>query len=71
MDAIKPIVTYYRETKPIENTKGKQPTGRNVGKLVKVMNLPLEMFFEVCLASGVRQAAASTSRLGGSHVALR
>ncbi|EIW60824.1 uncharacterized protein TRAVEDRAFT_71098 [Trametes versicolor FP-101664 SS1] len=47
MEKIKPIVTYYRGRKPVENTKGKQPTGRNVSKLMGVMKLPLDVFFEI------------------------
>ncbi|KAL1947341.1 hypothetical protein VTO73DRAFT_14302 [Trametes versicolor] len=56
MEKIKPIVTYYRGRKPVENTKGKQPTGRNVGKLMGVMKLPLDVFFEAC-GSGRAQFA--------------
>ena len=33
--------------KPVENTKGKKPVGRNVGKLLQIMNMPVDVFFEV------------------------
>ncbi|OJT07262.1 hypothetical protein TRAPUB_1891 [Trametes pubescens] len=47
MEKIRPIVTWCREKKPVENTKGKKPTGRNVGKLMGVMKMPLDVFFEI------------------------
>lgn len=42
---------HYRRRKEVrvENTKGKQPKGRNVGKLMQVMNLPVDVFLEVCI----------------------
>ncbi|KAI0713465.1 hypothetical protein C8Q76DRAFT_843566 [Earliella scabrosa] len=33
--------------KPVENTKGKKPVGRNVGKLLQIMNMPVDVFFEI------------------------
>ncbi|KAI0747657.1 hypothetical protein C8Q80DRAFT_689085 [Daedaleopsis nitida] len=29
------------------NTKGKKPTGRNVGKLTELLNVPMDVFFEI------------------------
>ncbi|KAI0692991.1 hypothetical protein C8T65DRAFT_720929 [Cerioporus squamosus] len=40
----------YRQPKPpkpVENTKGKPPKGRNVGKLMQVLNVPVDVFLEI------------------------
>ncbi|KAI0794474.1 hypothetical protein C8Q74DRAFT_1248954 [Fomes fomentarius] len=38
---------HMAKTKTVVNTKGKRPKGRNVGKLMQVMNVPMDVFFEI------------------------
>ncbi|RPD59164.1 hypothetical protein L226DRAFT_510293 [Lentinus tigrinus ALCF2SS1-7] len=55
MDKLKPKVgerhlfRYRRAKTPkqVENTKGKPPKGRNVGKLMQVLNVPVDVFLEI------------------------
>lgn len=39
---------HQAKTQQKPNTQGKQPTGRNVGKLKNLLGVPLDIFFEVC-----------------------
>ncbi|RDX52712.1 hypothetical protein OH76DRAFT_1480331 [Lentinus brumalis] len=55
MDSLQPKIgergTYryrrHKSSKQVENTKGKPPKGRNVGKLMQVLNVPVEVFLEI------------------------
>lgn len=46
--AYKPIVSPKAKPAPTRsNTKGKAPSGRNVGKLADLLKMPLDVFYEV------------------------
>lgn len=46
--AYKPLVSSKAKPGPVRlNTKGKAPSGRNVGKLTDLLKMPLDVFYEV------------------------